>query len=132
MAPWLGERRTTVLAVGDASLSIPNCTQQGYLILGEESQLAPKIKIEPMEQEAASTILQPSQLLLLGDFPTAFPSFQDFQSLRKEHAWILGLFHGGTSTEVTADTSDTGTPVGWLDCQTRTPFQPFKNLPSVL
>ena len=31
-----------------------------------------------------------------------------------------------------ADTSDTGTPEGWLDRQMRTPFQPFKNLASVL
>ena len=34
--------------------------------------------------------------------------------------------------EVAVDSSDAGTPEGWLDCQTRTPFQPFKNLPSVL
>ena len=34
--------------------------------------------------------------------------------------------------EVTADASDTGTPEGWLDCQAKTSFQPFKNLPSVL
>ena len=34
--------------------------------------------------------------------------------------------------EVTTDASDTGTPEGWLDCQAKTSFQPFKNLPSVL
>ena len=61
-----------------------------------------------------------------------FPLFQDFQSLWKEGAQILGLFCGGTSMEVTADASDPGTPEGWLDCQTKTFFQPFKNLPSVL
>ena len=61
-----------------------------------------------------------------------FPSFQDFQSLRKEGAQILGLFYGGTSMEVTADASDTGTSEGWLDCQAKTSFQPFKNLLSVL
>ena len=33
---------------------------------------------------------------------------------------------------MTADASDTGIPEGWLDCQAKTPFQPFKNLPSVL
>ena len=51
-----------------------------------------------------------------------FPSFQDFQSLRKEGTKILGLFRGGTSTEVTTDASDTGTPEGWLDFQAKTPF----------
>ena len=61
-----------------------------------------------------------------------FPLFQDFQSLWKKGAQILGLFRGGTSMEVTADASDTGTPEGWLDCQAKTSFQPFKNLPSVL
>ena len=30
------------------------------------------------------------------------------------------------------DASDTGTPGGWVDCQAKTLFQPFKNLPSVL
>ena len=34
--------------------------------------------------------------------------------------------------EVTAAASDMGTPEGWLDCQAKTSFQPFKNLPSVL
>ena len=34
--------------------------------------------------------------------------------------------------EVTADASNMGTPEGWLDCQTKTSFQPFKNLLSVL
>ena len=33
---------------------------------------------------------------------------------------------------MTTDASDTGTPEGWVDCQVKTPFQPFKNLPSVL
>ena len=61
-----------------------------------------------------------------------FSLFQDFQSLQKEGAQILGLFHGRTSMEVTADASDTGTPEGWLDFQAKTSFQPFKNLPSVL
>ena len=69
-----------------------------------------------MEQEAASTIPQTSQQLSPRHFPTGFPSFQDFQSLQKEGAQILGLFHGGASTEVTADASVTGTPEGWLDC----------------
>ena len=75
-----------------------------------------------MEQEAASTIPQPSQQPPLGDFPTTFPSFQDFNSLWKEGTQILGLFCGETSTGVTADASDTGTPEGWLDCQAKTPF----------
>ena len=61
-----------------------------------------------------------------------FPSFQDFQSLQKEGAQILGLFRSGASAEVTMDASDTGTPGGWVDCQAKTLFQPFKNLPSVL
>ena len=61
-----------------------------------------------------------------------FPSFQDFQSPWKEGAQILGLFRGGTSMEVTANPSDTGTPEGWLDCQAKAPIEPFKNLPSVL
>ena len=61
-----------------------------------------------------------------------FPSFQDFQSLRKEGAQILGLFRSGASTEITMDASDTGTPEGWVDCQAKTLFQPFKNLPSGL
>ena len=34
--------------------------------------------------------------------------------------------------EVTTDASDTGTLEGWVDCQAKTLFQPFKNLPSVL
>ena len=84
-----------------------------------------------MEQEAASTIQQTSQQLPPGDFPTVFPLFQDFQSLQKEGAQILGLFRGGASMGVTADARDTGTPKGWLDCQ-KTSFQPFKNLLSVL
>ena len=33
---------------------------------------------------------------------------------------------------MTTDASDAGTPEGWVDCQAKTPFQPFKNLPSVL
>ena len=85
-----------------------------------------------MKQEVASTIPQPSQWPPPGNFPTTFPSFQDFQSLRKEGTQILGLFCGGTSMGVTADASDTGTPEGWLDFQAKTAFQPFKNLPSVL
>ena len=85
-----------------------------------------------MEQEAASAIPQPSQQLPPGDFPTAFPSFQDFQSLQKEGTQILGPFCGVTGMGVTTDASDTGTPEGWLDCQAKTPLQPFKNLLSVL
>ena len=65
-----------------------------------------------MEQEATSTIQPTSQQLPPGDFPTVFPLFQDFQSLRKEGTQILGLFRGGTSTEVIADASDMGTPEG--------------------
>ena len=85
-----------------------------------------------MEQEAGSTIQPTSQQLPPGDLPTVFPSFQDFQSLQKEGAQILGLFGSGTSMKVTTDASDTGTPEGWLDCQPKTTFQPFKNLLSVL
>ena len=85
-----------------------------------------------MEQEATSTIQQASQQLPRGDFPTVFPSFQDFQSLRKEGAQILGLLHGRNSMEMTTAASDMGTPEGWLDCQAKTSFQPFKNLPPVL
>ena len=87
--PWSGGLRTTNLAVGNASMCILNCTQQGTPSLEKKSNSRPRSKLNPWSKKPYPLSCNPASSYLQEAFQQHFLHFKTSNlSGRKAHRFL--------------------------------------------